>query len=292
VRRAPRHEVRKIRGLDIHLTYWGPAPAHSEPPVFLLHGWQDTGDTFQFMVDAFEQDWPLVALDWRGFGRSAWAQDGYWFPDYYADLDELLDQLAPHTPVQLVGHSMGGNIAGQYAGIRPERVRSVVSLEGFGLRRAAPEQAPAQLRKWLTQVKSVPPLRSYDSFEQLAVIIASRYPRFPPERTAFIARAWARMDADGRVRLLGDSRHRWISPTLGRREELEAVWRNVTARFLMLLGNESAILPHLGEDGTDAAFRALIPQIEILRIAGAGHMLHIEMPEVVAPPIEKFLKGG
>jgi len=284
--------VRKIRGLDIHLTYWGPAPTTLQPPVFLLHGWQDTGDTFQFVVDAFEEDWPLVALDWRGFGRSAWSQDGYWFPDYYADLDELLDQLAPHVPVRLVGHSMGGNIAGQYAGLRPDRVERVVSLEGFGVRRTTPDQAPAQLRKWLTQVKAVPPLRNYDSFEQLALIIASRYPRFPPERTAFIARAWARMDADGRVRLLGDSRHRWTSPTPGRREEAEAVWRNVAAPFLMLLGDESAILPLLGADGTDAAFRAVIPQIEIVRIAGVGHMLHIEMPEVVAPLIEKFLKGG
>ena len=122
--------------------------------MFLLHGWQDTGDTFQFMVDAFEQDWPLAALDWRGFGRSEWPQDGYWFPDYLADLDALLDQLSPAAPACLVGHSMGGNIAALYAGMRPERVRCVVNLEGFGLPRTSPEQAPARLRKWLDQVKA------------------------------------------------------------------------------------------------------------------------------------------
>ena len=259
------------------------------PPVFLLHGWQDTGDTFQFMVDAFHGDWPLVAPDWRGFGRSGWSQDGYWYPDYYADLDALIDQLSPHAPVQLVGHSMGGNIAQMYAGFRPRRVRSVTSLEGFGPRRTSPAQVVTTTRQWLDQVKSVPALKDYESFEQLASIIAFRHPRFPAARTEFIARAWAAQTPNGRVRLVGDSRHRRVSPVVYRREETEAVWAQIEAPALLLLGEASEYLERLGADGTDAAFRALIPQLEIARIPGAGHMLHIEKPEVVAPIVEEFL---
>jgi len=287
--RTPRHEVRSLRGIDIHLTRWGPEPS-GVPPVLLLHGWQDTGDTFQFIVDTFARDWPLVALDWRGFGRSGWSQNGYWFPDYYADLDALLDSISPDAPVALVGHSMGGNIASLYAGYRPERVRCVVNLEGFGLPRTSPDTAVALTRKWLAQVKQPPPLKDYDSFEQLATIIAFRYPRFPPERTEFIARAWASEGADGRVRLLGDSRHRWVSPIVFRREETEATWRHIKAPFLLLLGEESDLWARLGVDGTPAAFRALIPHMEIGTIPGAGHMLHIEKPELVAPLIEGFLR--
>ena len=78
----------------IHLRRWGPAPSAMRRPVVLLHGCQDTGDTFQFLVDEFERDWPLAALDWRGFGRSDWAPDGYWFPEYLADLDALLELLS------------------------------------------------------------------------------------------------------------------------------------------------------------------------------------------------------
>ena len=287
--RAPRREICRVRGLDIHLNRWGPPPSDSSPPVLLLHGWQDTGDTFQFMVDCFEREWPLVAPDWRGFGRSGWSQDGYWFPDYYADLDALLDRLSPDTPARLVGHSMGGNIASVYAGLRPGRVRCVANLEGVGLATTTPEQAVTRLRQWLDQCKAVPPLKDYDSFEQLATIIAFRYPRFPPERVHFIARAWAAQGPEGRVRLLGDSRHRWVNPHPYRRPEAEAAWRHIAAPLLLLLGEESEHLARLGAGGTDDAFRELIPHIDIVRIPEAGHMLHIERPELVAPAVERLL---
>src|ERR1700677_2133263 len=200
--RAARHETVRIRGLDTHLRSWGPEPRADEPRWLLLHGYQDTGDTFQFLVDAFERDWPLTALDWRGFGSSEWGQNGYWFQDYLADLDALLEVLCGDSPVRLVGHSMGGNIASLYAGVRPRRVRSLVNLEGFGMPRTAPDQAPAQLVKWLNQVKAIPPLTDYDSFHQLASIIRFRYPRFGEAGAEFVARAWGRLAADGRVHLL------------------------------------------------------------------------------------------
>ena len=289
VLREPRHETLRVRGLDIHLTRWGPEPSESVSPIFLLHGWLDTGATFQFLVDAFERDWPLVALDWRGFGRSEWPQEGYWFPDYLGDLDALLDQLSPAAPARLVGHSMGGNIAGLYAGVRPERVRCVVNLEGFGLARTSPAQAPGRMRKWLDQLKSQPERKEYASFEELAGIIRFRYPLFSAAQAAFVAAAWGKLDVGGRVRLAGDPRHHWVNPILYKREEAEACWREVRAPVLMLVGEESDILAKLGVDGTAAAFRAIIPHIEVTRIAGVGHMLHIERPHLVAPLIESFL---
>jgi pimeloyl-ACP methyl ester carboxylesterase len=280
----------RVRGLDLHLTRWGPDPSESNLPVFLLHGWQDTGDTFQFMVDEFKRDWPLVALDWRGFGRSEWPQDGYWFADYLADLDALLEGLSRGAPARIVGHSMGGNIASLYAGVRPERVRCVANLEGFGLPRSSSQQAPTQLRQWLDQVKSRPALKDYDSVEQLASVIRFRYPRFSDAQAAFMATAWSKA-RDGRIRLLGDSRHRWVNPVRYHREDAEACWREVKAPVLMLLGEESEYLSKLGADGSDAALRNIIPQIEILHIARAGHMLHIEKADVVAPLIENFLSA-
>jgi pimeloyl-ACP methyl ester carboxylesterase len=288
VLREPRHEILRVRGLDIHLTRWGPEPSESVSPIFLLHGWLDTGDTFQFMVDALRQDWPLVAPDWRGFGRSEWPQQGYWFPDYLGDLDALLDQLSPAAPARIVGHSMGGNIACTYAGIRPERVRSVVNLEGFGLARTSPAQAPARLRKWLEQLKTHSERRNYASFEELAGIIRFRYPRFSAAQAAFVAAAWGKLDDGGRVRLAGDPRHHWVNPVLYKREDTEACWRELRAPLLMLLGEASDILARLGADGTTEKFRAIFPHIEIARVAGAGHMLHIERPDLVAPLVESF----
>jgi len=273
----------------MHLTRWGPEPSESLPPIFLLHGWLDSGETFQFMVDALRRDWPLVALDWRGFGRSEWPQQGYWFPDYLGDLDALLDVLSPGAPARLVGHSMGGNIACSYAGIRPERVRCVINLEGFGLARTSSAQAPGRMRQWLDQLRTPAARKDYASFEELAAIVRFRYPRFSAAQAVFVAQVWGQLDGTGRVRLAGDPRHHWVNPILYKREDTEACWHELRAPLLMLVGEESDHMERLGADGTAAAFRAIFPHIEIARVAGAGHMLHIEKPELVAPLVESYL---
>jgi pimeloyl-ACP methyl ester carboxylesterase len=97
------------------------------------------------------------------------------------------------------------------------------------------------------------------------------------------------MDSDGRVRLLGDARHKQVNPILYRREEAEACWREAKAPVLLILGDESAVLGKQGPDATAAAFREIMPNIEISKVAGAGHLLHIEKPELVAPLVEEFL---
>ena len=83
----------------------------------MLHGWMDVGASFQFLVDALVRDWFVIAPDWRGFGRSEWCPDGYWFFDYLADLEALLDHYSPGEPACVVGHSLGG--CSGSAGIAP-----------------------------------------------------------------------------------------------------------------------------------------------------------------------------
>jgi pimeloyl-ACP methyl ester carboxylesterase len=273
----------------MHVTRWGPEPSRLEAPVFLLHGWLDAGETFQFVVDAFKKDRPIVAPDWRGFGRSEWPQEGYGFPDYLGDFDALMDQVSPHSPACIVGHSMGGNIANLYAGLRPERVRCVINLEGLGLPRTSAQDAPKRMRKWLDQIRRPATEKNYNSFEQLAAIIQFRYPRFPPGAAAFVARVWGTPDEDDRVRLAADPRHHWVNPILYKREDAEATWREIQAPLRMVLGAESDYLMRLGADGTIDALRAAFPGADVVSIAGAGHMLHIERPELVAPVIEDFL---
>ena len=271
----------------MHLTRWGPEPSAASPPVLLLHGWLDCGETYQFMVDAM-QERPLAALDWRGFGRSEWPQQGYWFPDYLGDLDAVLDALCPGVPARLIGHSMGGNIVCSYAGLRPDRVRCVINLEGFGLARTSPGQAPARLRKWLDQLKAPLQRKEYASFDELAGIIRFRYPRFSAAQAAFVAAAWGKLEGD-HVRLAGDPRHHWVNPVLYKREDTEACWRELRSPLLMLIGGASDIAAKLGADGTAQAFRDLFPRAQIAEVAGAGHMLHIERPDLVARLIEAFL---
>jgi pimeloyl-ACP methyl ester carboxylesterase len=288
-RREARHETLRLRGLEIHLRRWGGPASPGQAPLYCLHGWLDCGDTFQFLADEFAGPRPLVALDWRGFGRSAWAQEGYAFSDYVADLDALLQLLSPQAPAMLLGHSLGGNVACVYAGVRPERVRCIVNLEGFGLPQTLPSQAPRRLRQWLDELRETPAFNEYESYEQLAIAIQRRHPRIDAPRARYLAGIWAHEDEAGRIRLMGDARHKRVFPGLYQRDENEAVWRGITAPMLALAGAESTYLTQLGGERGIGEFRRCVAHCEVKMIADAGHLLHLEQPQILAPLIEAFL---
>lgn len=276
-----------MRGLRHRLTWWG---ERTTSPVVLLHGWMDAGATWQFLVDNLPSDWTCVAPDWRGFGGSEWAPGGYWFPDYFADLDALLDLVCPDTPARLLAHSMGGNVASMYSGMRPQRVRWLANLEGIGLRRRSPDEAPAHYVEWLDQVREPPRQRRYTSLDVLAEFLVSRNPAMTLPRARFMARAWTRPDGDGFV-LSFDPRHRLLNPMLFRRDEAEACWRKVAAPVLLLLGERSEIRTRVGEDAREEYFHSMFADIRIVTVAGVGHMMHLEDPESVAQHVAEFAVG-
>ena len=287
VRRAACHEEIDVRGLKYRLTRWGESSAD---PVVLLHGWMDVGLTWQFLVDCLPDDWSFVAPDWRGFGGSGWAPGGYWFPDYFADLDALLDAIAPYGPVRVIAHSMGGNVASMYAGIRRERLRWLVNIEGVGLPRTSPEQAPGRYEQWLNQLREGLRESRYESAERLADVLVMRNPRLTQSRAQFIARAWTR-PVDGGVVLSADPRHRWINPVLYRREEAEACWRRIEIPVLLLIGERSDALSRLGGDGTEERLRSVLRTARIVTMPDVGHMMHHEAPEAVARQIVEFARS-
>src|SRR5256885_17019665 len=108
---------------------WG---SESAPKLFMLHGWMDVSASFQFVVDELRRDWHVIAPDWRGFGLSESTNDSYWFPDYIADLDAILEHYQPKSAAYVAGHRMGGNVGNLYARIRPQRVGQLVLVAGFG----------------------------------------------------------------------------------------------------------------------------------------------------------------
>jgi pimeloyl-ACP methyl ester carboxylesterase len=256
--------------------------------MVLLHGWMDVSASFQFMVDAFQREWDIYAPDWRGYGLTAWGKgDCYWFADYLADLDFLLHEIG--GPVDLVGHSLGGNVAAMYAGIRPERVAKFVNLEGFGLRATRPEEAPARYAKWMEELRSPPQLRPYASFDELAERLCAGNRRLSKERADFLARHWGH-EKDGKVLLRADPAHKLVNATLYRYEEALACWRQVTAPVLWVDGKESDTPKRLGLDaGQHAERRAAFRELRFVEIEGAGHMLHHDQPEALARTVEEFL---
>src|SRR4051794_1768262 len=91
----------QVRGLRYHVRRW---PAPGARKLVLLHGWMDVSASFQFLVDALSGQWDLYAPDWRGYGLTDWGKaDCYWFPDYIADLDVLLETIEAAEPINLLG---------------------------------------------------------------------------------------------------------------------------------------------------------------------------------------------
>jgi len=282
--RVPWQEDVNVRGLRHRLTWWG---ERTDTPIVLLHGFLDSGATWQFLVDHLPASWTLVAPDWRGFGDTEWAPGGYWFPDYFADLDVLLDLLVPQNRARVIGHSMGANIAQMYGGIRPQRLRWLVNLEGLGLTASRPDEAPKRYAQWLDELRDPFKPGRYASTEQLASILRMRNPRLTTNASEFIAKAWSRR-ADGEIVLRFDPRHRQVSPILYRREEAQACWARLETPMLLVTGELSDHRARHGAQATSERLHAMFKDLRIVAIAGTGHMMHHEDPRSVADQIISF----
>jgi pimeloyl-ACP methyl ester carboxylesterase len=282
--RSSRYE---IRGVDYHIREWG-EPGH--PLLILLHGWGDCSASFQFLADNLEQEWFIVAPDWRGFGETQHRASSYWFPDYLADLDVLLSIYSPGEPVNLLGHSMGANAAGLFAGVFPERVKAFVNVEGFGLADSDPASAPGTYRRWIETSRIMPGYRHYDDFDALAMRILKRSPSMGEDKALFIARSWAERDDDGRVVLRADPAHKLPNAVQYRRAEARACWAEVAAPVLLILGEDTDFRAEfkdwLDPDDSKHPFHGAHTEV----IPGAGHMVHFEQPAALARAVERFLE--
>jgi pimeloyl-ACP methyl ester carboxylesterase len=286
-----RTEFITVRGLRTHVRHWGRQGA---PMIFMVHGWMDVGASFQFVADSLAGDWHVIAPDWRGFGKTDRSgTDTYWFPDYLADLDAMLDHYSPGAAVNLLGHSMGGNVVGIYAGVRPERVRRLINLEGFGMPAAAPEKAPRHYAKWLDELRQPAELRTYPSVAAVAARLQKTNPRLSNERAAFLAPHWSAPNDAGDWEILGDPAHKKPSPILYRVEEVMACWSAITAPVMWVEALETNMWQLMGPkaEARIEVDRRLghLKNIETHMMMDAGHMLHHDQPEHLARLIETFL---
>jgi len=283
----------EARGIRHHIRAWGPVDA---PPLWMLHGWMDASASFQFLVDALHIERRIYAPDWRGYGLTERSPgiDAYWFPDYLADLEAMLDALVPEQSVDLVAHSMGGNIACLYAGVRPARIRRLVNLEGYGLPGNPPEQAPERYAQWLDELRRPERERVWPTLEMLVSRMRRNDPRLDPARAAWLAQHWASPVADPGTdqsgwQLLGDPAHRRSNPVLYRVEEALACWRKITAPVLLVeAGEPDAWHRYTREPAYRERLKAF-RSLQTVTVEDSGHMLHHDQPERVARLIEAFL---
>lgn len=297
-KRIPRSEFVPIRNLNYHVWVWG-EPAPGKTPLVMVHGWMDIGASYQFVVDAFAHDHYVIAPDWRGYGLTTGpATDNYWLPDYLADLDFLIDHYSPDAPVNLVGHSMGGNVVMQYAGSRPERIRRLVNLEGFGMAATRPSQAPKRYAKWMDELKAFHrgemELKPYDTVGGVAQRLMKTNKRLGQDKAEWLAQHWAKPDAQGRWRILGDPAHKIVNAQLYRVDEVLEIFRAITAPTLAVEASDDSLSQWWQGKYTLVEYHErlkVLPDVRIAVVEDAGHMLHHDQPGKLAQIIESFLEA-
>ena len=297
-----RTEFVPVRNLNYHVRQWG-QPDGTQAPLVLVHGWMDVSASWQFVVDALRANRWIIAPDWRGFGltrTSGPAPDSYWFPDYLADLDILLDHYVGERAIDLVGHSMGGHIAMLYSGTRPERVRRLVNLEGFGMAETQPVQAPGRYAQWMDQVKALHRgengLKAYDAVEGVVQRLMKTNPRLPRDKADWLARHWSAPNKEGAWEILGDAAHKVINAQLFRVDETLAFYRRISAPVLLVTARADSLGVWWKGKFTLAEFNerlGAVPNVRTTEVADAGHMVHHDQPAELAGLLERFfLEAG
>jgi pimeloyl-ACP methyl ester carboxylesterase len=174
--------------------------------------------------------------------------------------------------------------------LRPDRVRKLVSLEGFGIPTGRFDDAPVRIRKWLDAIAAPPSLRPYASLAEAADRLQKTNPRLMRQRAEFLAAHWAEVQPDGSARLRADPRHKLPFPTVSHGAEWMASWREATAPVLWVLATESKIKAWATANEAEWERRmASFRDLRLVRVEAAGHMLHHDQPEEVARLIEQFL---
>jgi pimeloyl-ACP methyl ester carboxylesterase len=304
--RISHSEFVPIRNLSYHVRVWG-KPQPGVAPLVLMHGWMDVAASYQFLVDAFSEAFAtgrhIIAPDWRGFGlTTAEPVDNYWFADYMADLDFLLDHYSPAAPVDLVGHSLGGNVVMQYAGVRPARIRKLINLEGFGMPQGRATQAPKRLATWMDELKTLNSgtmqLKTYDSADGVAQRLMKTNPRLARDaagqgRAAWLAQHWAVENKQGQWEILGDVAHKISGANVSHVDEVLAMYAAITAPVLFVQASDDSMTTWYGTRFTLAEFHErlkVVPNVTKAVIADSGHMFHHDQPLALAKLIEDFVK--
>ena len=258
------------------------AGAKDRPTVVLAHGWTLTRESWLPVVG------PLVAAgvrvvtyDQRGHGESSPLRGAASVRMLGDDLAAVLDVVAPHGPVVLGGHSMGGMTVMAYAGLHPDDFRSRVG--GVVLVSTSADDLANRL----------------GAVEAKAMALAARLPRIPAGR--FVTRNGQRrllfgVDPDpAHVQLTRDMVARTSLPTMGRffgalgeHDESEALEALRGIPTLVLVGDRDKLTPprhahRLGE---------LVPHAELRELPGRGHMLMYEATDEVVDAVQSVLDAA
>lgn len=218
----------------------------------------------------------VLRLDLYGRGYSDRPDTAYDNALYLRQLTGLLDALGWKGPVSLVGVSMGAGVAAAFADALPERVKSLVLMD------PAPS-APAPLE---AQALCLPVVGDYffAAFGSLFLPAGQTSDFHDPAKmpAGYLERYREQMTYRGFTRaLLSSMRHLYYPGFMDTYARIGKTGKPI----LLIWGREDSTVPF----ADSPALLKLMPAAEFHAIAGAGHLPHIEKPEVVIPLLAEFL---
>jgi pimeloyl-ACP methyl ester carboxylesterase len=273
------------QGLRLHYVAWGDPAA---PPVLLIHGGRDHARNWDAVAARLHDRYRLYAVDLRGHGDSDWAPGSqYSLPEFVADVAAFADQLG-RDPLPVVGHSLGGAVSLQYAGVFPERVARVCAIEGLGPRIGGRRAAHLRMRDWVAQIRDFEQRRPrhYKSIEDAVARMREANPHLTPEMAEHLTTHGVRRHEDGSYTWKFDNYVRLHSPYEFNSEDAREIWNQIRCPVLLVRGDEGrAKDPE--EDGKASAFH----RYRSVQITGAGHWVHHDQLDAFMDELEPFLAG-
>jgi pimeloyl-ACP methyl ester carboxylesterase len=277
------------QGLNLHYADWG---NESAPPLLLVHGQRDHCRNWDWVAERLRDRFHVMAVDLRGHGDSDWSPDGHYDQHAYLyDFTELVRHAG--DGVSIIGHSLGGNIALRFAGIYPDRVKRLISIEGLGrmpAQVAELERRPVdeRIREWIDASRALGKRgpRQHESFEAAVVHMRKSNAHLSEAQARHLTEHGLRPDSDGRFRWKFDPRVRAISPADLTTAEIHHLWARIRCPTLLAYGADSwASNP--AEDGRLSHFR----NTRLVMFEGAGHWVHHDRLDRFLAEAEAFLAG-
>jgi pimeloyl-ACP methyl ester carboxylesterase len=267
-----------LNTLRFHYLDWG-TPAPDAQAMVCLHGFTSHAHSWDGLAQAMRERYRVLALDQRGHGQTDWATD-YHPMRRVEDMEAFVSALGLERFV-LVGLSMGGRAAFQYAARHPQLVERLVIVD------IAPEGSAAGMSRISAG------LRAPDVFDDPsdAYVLARRANPRPPDEALRARTEHALMQrADGKwtfrydVALRNGSGAR-VTPTAA---EIAADWealKNITAPTLLVRGASSDILsPELAQRMVET-----IPQCRLVTVQDSGHSVPLDNPTGFLDAVRGFL---
>lgn len=276
-------------GLTYHALEWGDSDPSRDFTVVLVHGFLDNCWGWQSMVESGLADqFHIVAPDMRGHGDSDRVGAGgyYHFFDYVADLSSLINAVRRRR-LAVVGHSMGGSIAGYYAGTFPDQVERLALLEGTGppeTDQSVPDRVVAWMSSWRRALGRGHTL--YASLEEAAERLQRNDALLTRDVALELASHGTTRTADGRFHFNHDPVHLSMGPYPFRVEVARQFWSRITCPVLLIEGEKSAFR-HAGPERERRYSTFADASIEV--IDGAGHMMQRHQPDALARVLADFL---